>query len=206
MALEFSTPLEPSTYFIDPDGDASTPLRVVYEVPAAGWSQWMGTVKFSDVGHVAVSITSSEPNAHGIVHTATGQSCFLCGAELHDPAVFWNGETADIYLHPACVVDLAVRGLDQLPEDVVEAFLREVVLLLRHPLLQAEVGLDHEPGHVSLLDQSARPGDEGLSALLPATTHSTPGPRRDAAGAGSPAVGARLTCSPTPRRRRASGR
>jgi hypothetical protein len=34
MELEPFVPLEPGTYFIDPDGDPSTPLRVVYEVPA----------------------------------------------------------------------------------------------------------------------------------------------------------------------------
>jgi hypothetical protein len=51
-------PLEPGTYFIDPDADPSTPLRVVYEVPVEGWSQWIGAVKFADDGHVGVSITT----------------------------------------------------------------------------------------------------------------------------------------------------
>ncbi|MEX2458056.1 MAG: hypothetical protein WD770_03615, partial [Actinomycetota bacterium] len=36
----------------------STPLRVVYEVAAEGWSQWLGAVKFAADGHVAVSITT----------------------------------------------------------------------------------------------------------------------------------------------------
>lgn len=58
MELEPLAPIEPGTYFIDPDGDASTPLRVVYEVPAEGWSQWIGATKFSDVGHVGMSITT----------------------------------------------------------------------------------------------------------------------------------------------------
>jgi hypothetical protein len=54
-------PIEPGAYSIDPDGDPSTPLRVVYEVPAEGWSQWEGAVKFADDdGHVAVSITTVE--------------------------------------------------------------------------------------------------------------------------------------------------
>ena len=35
--LEFFAPLEPGTYFIDPDADPSTPLRVVYEVAEEGW-------------------------------------------------------------------------------------------------------------------------------------------------------------------------
>ena len=58
MELEPLGPIEAGTYFIDPDGDASTPLRVVYEVPAEGWSEWIGAAKFSDVGHVGVSITT----------------------------------------------------------------------------------------------------------------------------------------------------
>jgi hypothetical protein len=51
-------PLEPGTYFIDPDADPSTPLRVVYEVPVEGWSSWIGAAKFAEEGWVAVSITS----------------------------------------------------------------------------------------------------------------------------------------------------
>ena len=51
-------PIEPGTYFVDPDLDPSTPLRVVYEVPAPGWSMWTGGAKFSDAGHVGVSITN----------------------------------------------------------------------------------------------------------------------------------------------------
>jgi hypothetical protein len=58
MELEPFAPLEPGTYFIDPDGDPSTPLRVAYEVPAEGWSQWIGAVKFGDDGHAGVSITT----------------------------------------------------------------------------------------------------------------------------------------------------
>jgi hypothetical protein len=52
---EFSE-LEPGPYFIDPDGDDATPLRVTYDVAAEGWSQWPGAVKFQDDGHVALSI------------------------------------------------------------------------------------------------------------------------------------------------------
>jgi hypothetical protein len=51
-------PLEPGTYFIDPDADPSTPLRVVYEVPVEGWTSWIGAAKFAEEGWVAVSITS----------------------------------------------------------------------------------------------------------------------------------------------------
>lgn len=52
------SPIEPGTYFIDPDLDPSTALRVVYEIPAEGWSMWVGGTKFSDAGHVGVSITT----------------------------------------------------------------------------------------------------------------------------------------------------
>ena len=50
--------LEPGLYFVDPDGVASTPLRVVFEVAAEGWSSWIGAAKFSDDGHVALSVAS----------------------------------------------------------------------------------------------------------------------------------------------------
>ena len=71
MELEPFAPLEPGTYFIDPDLDPSTPLRVVYEVPFEGWSMWIGATKFAEEGtacsssgcpghpsHVGVSITT----------------------------------------------------------------------------------------------------------------------------------------------------
>jgi hypothetical protein len=58
MELEHFAPLEPGTYFIDPDLDPSTPLRVVYEIPAEGWSMWIGAAKFAGDGHVSVSITT----------------------------------------------------------------------------------------------------------------------------------------------------
>ena len=51
-------PIEPGTYFIDPDLDPSTALRVVYEVPAQGWSMWVGSTKSSHAGHAGVSITT----------------------------------------------------------------------------------------------------------------------------------------------------
>jgi hypothetical protein len=58
MELEPFAPLEPGTYFIDPDLDPSTPLRVVYEVPFEGWSMWIGATKSADDGYVMVSITT----------------------------------------------------------------------------------------------------------------------------------------------------
>lgn len=58
MELEKFAPLEPGTYFIDPDSDPSTPLRVVYEVPVEGWSQWFGAVKFAEDTHIGINITT----------------------------------------------------------------------------------------------------------------------------------------------------
>jgi len=58
MEIEYFAPLESAAYSIDPDLDASTPLRVVYEIPADGWERWIGAVKFSEAGHVGVSITT----------------------------------------------------------------------------------------------------------------------------------------------------
>jgi len=73
LALPAFASLELGPYFIDPDGDPSTALRVLFDVPATGWSQWLGAAKFSDdattcsasgcsgmPGHVAVSITTVE--------------------------------------------------------------------------------------------------------------------------------------------------
>jgi hypothetical protein len=57
--LEDFAPLEPGAYFMDPDFDPSTSLRVVYEVAEEGWSQWIGATKFhGEDGHVAVSIVT----------------------------------------------------------------------------------------------------------------------------------------------------
>lgn len=59
MALDYFSDLEPGTYFIDPDLDPSTPLRVTYEIPTAGWQMWIGAAKFGPGdGHVGVSITT----------------------------------------------------------------------------------------------------------------------------------------------------
>jgi hypothetical protein len=58
MKLEGFAPLKPGTYFIDPDRDPATPLRVVYDIPVEGWSQWIGAVKFTGNGHLGVSITT----------------------------------------------------------------------------------------------------------------------------------------------------
>jgi hypothetical protein len=58
MEVPDFAPLEPGTYFIDPD--PSTSLRVTYEVPSEGWAQWIGAVKWDDVAKRldAVAITT----------------------------------------------------------------------------------------------------------------------------------------------------
>ena len=58
MDLPHLGPVEPGRYYMDPDLDPDTPLRVVYEIPVDGWSHWLGTVKFGEDGHVALTITT----------------------------------------------------------------------------------------------------------------------------------------------------
>ncbi|MGH2788713.1 MAG: hypothetical protein ACRDJV_12560 [Actinomycetota bacterium] len=58
MSIPDFAPLEPGAYFIDPDAEPSTPLRVVYRIAADGWSMWIGAAKFTDDGHVGVSIAT----------------------------------------------------------------------------------------------------------------------------------------------------
>jgi hypothetical protein len=42
-------PLEAqTTYWVDPDFDTSTPLRVFYTIPADGWSAWTGAIKVEE--------------------------------------------------------------------------------------------------------------------------------------------------------------
>jgi len=59
-------PLAPGTYVLDPDLDPRTPLLVVYDIAADGWSSWIGAAKFTGTGHVGVSIsTVSNVVRHG---------------------------------------------------------------------------------------------------------------------------------------------
>lgn len=50
--------VEPGMYFIDPDGDPSTPLRVTFEISAEGWKSWIGAAKFTGPEQVGLSITT----------------------------------------------------------------------------------------------------------------------------------------------------
>jgi hypothetical protein len=74
--------LAPGTYFIDADGDPSTSLRAVFDVAGQGWSSWVGAVKFSANGHVAVTITEV---TNVVRHACTD----------HDPADPPVGPTVD---------------------------------------------------------------------------------------------------------------
>lgn len=49
--------LEAGTYSIDPDKDASTPLRVLYTIPAEGWGQWIGAFKGEEGANRAVGVS-----------------------------------------------------------------------------------------------------------------------------------------------------
>lgn len=45
-----------------------------------------------------------------IVVTAQGEECFYCHHKLADPAIAWWGAGGiTIFLHPQCVVELAIR-------------------------------------------------------------------------------------------------
>jgi hypothetical protein len=94
MKIADFAPLEPGPYFIDPDGDDSTPLRVVYEIPAEGWIMWIGAAKSSDVGYVSVSITtvtnlvSDGCHDHSSADPPVGPSVDDLAAALADLAPF----------------------------------------------------------------------------------------------------------------------
>jgi hypothetical protein len=101
--LEYDAPLEPGTYFIDPDADPSTPLRVVYEVPVEGWSEWIGAAKYADDGHVGVSIT-------------TVTNLVRHGCRDHSPADPLVGPSVDDLA--TALADLAPFRVTSPPKDV----------------------------------------------------------------------------------------
>ena len=96
-------PVEPGTYSVDPDSDASTPLRVVYRVPVEGWSAWFGAVKFAGDERVAVSIT-------------TVTNLVRHGCRDHRPADPPVGPSVDDLA--AALADLAPFRVTSPPEDV----------------------------------------------------------------------------------------
>jgi hypothetical protein len=123
MTLDYFVPLEPGTYAIDPDLDDSTPLRVVYEISAEGWSMWIGGVKFAKEGHVGVSITTvSNLVRHGCRNHSWA-----------DPPV---GPSVDELA--AALADLAPFRVTSPPDDVSIYGYRGVHLELQVPNLPVE--------------------------------------------------------------------
>jgi hypothetical protein len=125
MELEEFVPLEPGPYFIDPDADPSTPLRVAYEVPVEGWSQWLGAAKFFVVmdGHVEVTITTV---ANVVRH----------GCRNHSPADPPVGPGVDDLA--TALADLAPFRVTSPPKDVTIYRYRGMHLELTVPDLPAD--------------------------------------------------------------------
>jgi hypothetical protein len=123
MELAPFAPLEPGTYFIDPDLDPSTPLRVVYEVSVDGWSQWIGAAKFADDGHVGVSIT-------------TVTNLVRHGCRDHDPADPPVGPSVDDLA--TALTDLAPFQVTSPPADITIYGYRGKYLELTVPDLSVE--------------------------------------------------------------------
>jgi hypothetical protein len=120
MNLEYFVPLDPGTYSIDPDIDASTPLRVEYEIPAEGWSLWIGAVKFADDGSAGFSVTTVSNlvrdgcRDHSWADPPIGPSVDDLGAALADLAPFRvtsPPEDVSIYGYPGTHLELRVPNL-----------------------------------------------------------------------------------------------
>lgn len=56
--VEDFVPLEPGRWYVDPDGDPSTALRVGFDIRADGWSSWLGTVKLGAATHALLTVTT----------------------------------------------------------------------------------------------------------------------------------------------------
>src|SRR5262249_26823399 len=82
-------------------------------------------------------------------------------ADLGRAALFERLEGADPV---ALVVNAALGRLDHLPEDVIEAFVAEIVFLLGYPFLKAEMRLDDEFRHVWTASRRRVSQAAGLSA------------------------------------------
>jgi hypothetical protein len=109
-------PLEPGTYFIDPDLDPSTPLRVVYEVPSEGWSMWIGAVRFAEGGTACSSSGCPGHPSHVAVSITTVTNLVRHGCHDHswsDPPV---GPSVDDLA--AALADLAPFRVTSPPRDV----------------------------------------------------------------------------------------
>jgi hypothetical protein len=57
-------------------------------------------------------ITGPDPSRiarSGVIITAEDQHCFHCGATVVDPGIMWSGFSDDVFLHPACALELTIR-------------------------------------------------------------------------------------------------
>lgn len=54
--VEDFLPLEPGLYFMDPDGDPTTTMRVTFEIADSGWTSWLGTASFDKGDQVSLSV------------------------------------------------------------------------------------------------------------------------------------------------------
>lgn len=54
-------------------------------------------------------VTRPIPESHDdpFGECAKGETCFLCGKIVHDPAILWSGMTGKIYLHGSCAISLS---------------------------------------------------------------------------------------------------
>jgi hypothetical protein len=142
MELEPFAPLEPGTYFIDPDLDASTPLRVRYEVPVEGWSMWIGAAKFAEEGTACSSSGCPGHPSHVGVSITTVTNLVRHGCRDHswaDPPV---GPSVDDLA--SALADLAPFRVTSPPKDVAISGYRGKHLELTVPDLPVEgVGDDH---------------------------------------------------------------
>ena len=52
----------------------------------------------------------------GLIITAADQQCFVCCEPVDDPSIMWSGFSADIFFHPACALELAIRLMRDIHE------------------------------------------------------------------------------------------
>ena len=119
LTVEADQPIEPGLYFVDPDGDPATPLRVTFQVAEKGWiGGWFGPLKPTDDGHVVLSITT-------VTNLVTD------GCTDHTPAVPPVGPTVDDLA--AGLAGLSPFEVTSAPRDVTMAGYSGTHLSLRVP-------------------------------------------------------------------------
>lgn len=122
--------LDPGTYYIDPDKDPSTRLRVVYTIATTGWESWAGAFK-------------SHGNEHAVVSIATVTNVVGHGCRDHSPADPPVGPTVDDLA--AALTDLAPFRVTSPATDVTLAGYRGKHLELTVPDLPVEGSGEGDP-------------------------------------------------------------